>query len=43
MTDLEMADRTSVEPIVPAVVACILAKEKPDARVEFSDSPDGQS
>jgi carbamoyl-phosphate synthase large subunit len=43
MTDPEMADRTSVEPITWPVVACIIAKEKPDARVEFSDSPDDQS
>ncbi|WP_435015841.1 carbamoyl-phosphate synthase large subunit [Tundrisphaera sp. TA3] len=31
MTDPEMADRTYIEPITPAVVEQILAKEKPDA------------
>jgi carbamoyl-phosphate synthase large subunit len=31
MTDPEMADRTYVEPVVPAVVEQILAKERPDA------------
>ncbi|ABC63231.1 carbamoyl-phosphate synthase large subunit [Erythrobacter litoralis] len=31
MTDPEMADATYVEPIVPEIVAKIIAKEKPDA------------
>ncbi|MGL5005676.1 MAG: carbamoyl-phosphate synthase large subunit, partial [Casimicrobium sp.] len=31
MTDPEMADVTYIEPITPAVVECIIAKEKPDA------------
>src|SRR5947209_2450938 len=31
MTDPEMADRTYIEPITPAVVEQILAVEKPDA------------
>jgi len=31
MTDPEMADRTYVEPLDPAVVAAIIAREKPDA------------
>src|SRR5579885_2573729 len=31
MTDPEMADATYVEPITPAVVAKIIAKERPDA------------
>jgi carbamoyl-phosphate synthase large subunit len=31
MTDPEMADRTYIEPVVPAVVERILAKERPDA------------
>ena len=31
MTDPEMADRTYVEPITPAVVAKIIEKERPDA------------
>src|SRR6195256_6434404 len=31
MTDPEMADRTYIEPIVPAVVEQILAVERPDA------------
>src|SRR3954449_6887132 len=31
MTDPDMADRTYIEPITPAVVEQILAKEKPDA------------
>ena len=31
MTDPEMADRTYIEPVVPAVVERIIAKERPDA------------
>jgi carbamoyl-phosphate synthase large subunit len=31
MTDPEMADRTYIEPVTPAVVEQILAKERPDA------------
>ena len=31
MTDPEFADRTYIEPITPAVVEMIMAKEKPDA------------
>ena len=31
MTDPEMADRTYIEPITPAVVEQIIAIEKPDA------------
>ncbi len=31
MTDPELADRTYVEPLVPEVVAAILARERPDA------------
>lgn len=31
MTDPEMADRTYVEPIIPAVVEKIIARERPDA------------
>src|SRR5512146_3580317 len=31
MTDPELADATYIEPITPAVVASIIAKERPDA------------
>src|ERR1700740_2602273 len=31
MTDPEFADRTYIEPITPAIIEMIIAKEKPDA------------